>query len=306
MKKLYLAVLISLAAFNEVSAQQEPHYTQYMYNMNIINPAYAGSKEGPSFGLLYRKQWVNLDGAPSTFSFSGSTPLEKNVGVGLSVVSDKVGPVSEQNATADVSYTLNLNEESKLAFGLKTGVTFQRVGLFSDIASSLPDPSDIAFLQDTNSTYLNLGAGVFYYTNKYYVAFSVPNMIKSTHLDMNGAKYGQEQIHYYLTGGYVFDINPDLKFKPFTMLNSSLGAPLSVDLNANFLFQEKYEAGLSYRLGDSVGLLLNYAINPTIRIGYAYDYTLSSLNATTTSSHEFILLYDLNLQKKVSRSPRYF
>lgn len=306
MKKLYLAVLISLAAFNEISAQQEPHYTQYMYNMNIINPAYAGSKENPSFGLLYRKQWVNLDGAPSTFSFSGSMPLANNLGAGLSIVSDEVGPVSEQNATADISYTLNVTEESKLAFGLKTGVTFQRVGLFSDIASTLPDPSDIAFLEDTNSTYLNLGAGLFYYTNKYYVAFSVPNMIKSTHLDVNGAKYGQEQIHYYLTGGYVFDINPQLKFKPFTMLNSSLGAPLSVDLNTNFLYQEKYEAGLSYRIGDSVGLLLNYAINPSLRIGYAYDYTLSSLNATTTSSHEFILLYDLNLQKKVSRSPRYF
>lgn len=277
-----------------------------MYNMNIINPAYAGSKENPSFGLLYRKQWVNLDGAPSTFSFSGSMPLANNLGAGLSIVSDEVGPVSEQNATADISYTLNVTEESKLAFGLKTGVTFQRVGLFSDIASTLPDPSDIAFLEDTNSTYLNLGAGLFYYTNKYYVAFSVPNMIKSTHLDVNGAKYGQEQIHYYLTGGYVFDINPQLKFKPFTMLNSSLGAPLSVDLNTNFLYQEKYEAGLSYRIGDSVGLLLNYAINPSLRIGYAYDYTLSSLNATTTSSHEFILLYDLNLQKKVSRSPRYF
>ncbi len=154
-----------LLALIDARAQQDPHYTQYMYNMNVMNPAYAGSKENLSFGLLYRKQWVNVDGAPSTFSFSGSTPVGKNVGVGLSLISDEIGPVKEQNAYGDFSYTLNLGGEHRLAFGLKAGATFQRIGLNSDIAPSLPDLDDDAFREDTNNVYLNIGAGFFYYTD---------------------------------------------------------------------------------------------------------------------------------------------
>lgn len=288
------------------NAQQDPHYTQYMYNMNIINPAYAGSKENLSFGLLYRKQWVNIDGAPSTFSFSGSSPIGKNLGLGLSMISDEIGPVKEQNVYTDLSYTLNLGGEHRLAFGLKAGATFQKIGLHSDIAYSLPFPDDDAFKQDTNTIYFNAGAGVFYYTDKYYVAFSVPNMIKSTHLDYNGVKYGSEVQHYFLTAGYVFDLNPTLKFKPSAMLKSAFKAPMSLDLSANFLFNEKFEIGGTYRLQDSFGGMVNYAINPSLRIGYAYDSIISDLNVTTHSSHEIILLFDLNFPKKVSRSPRYF
>ena len=191
MKKIILGALC-IFTFLEVSAQQDPHYTQYMYNMNVINPAYAGSKENLSFGILYRAQWVGLDGAPTTFSFSGSSPVGKNVGVGLSVIADRIGPVDEKNAYGDFSYTLNLGGEHKLALGLKAGATFQTIGLFSQINSSLPTPLDDAFREDTNNTYFNVGTGVFYYTDKYYVAFSMPNMIKSTHLDFNGRKYGTE------------------------------------------------------------------------------------------------------------------
>jgi len=153
---------------------------------------------------------------------------------------------------------------------------------------------------------VNFGAGAFYYTDKYYVAFSVPNMLKSTYLDYNGVKYGSTAQHYFLTGGYVFDLSPTVKFKPFTMIKTAVGAPTSVDLNTNFLFNEVFEAGVSYRFGDSFGAMVNYAISPALRIGYAYDYTTSALNATTQSSHEIIVLFDLNFPKKVSRSPRYF
>jgi type IX secretion system PorP/SprF family membrane protein len=274
--------------------------------MNVINPAYAGSKENLSFGLLYRKQWVDIEDSPSTFTLSGSSPVGKNVGIGLSVISDKIGPVEENNVYGDFSYTLNLGGEHRLALGLKAGATFHKVGLYDQVYSNVPDADDPAFAENTSNTFLNIGTGLFYYTNKYYVAFSVPNMLKSTHLDYNGKKFGTESLHYFLTGGYVFDLNPNLKFKPFTMIKSAFDAPVSVDVSTNFLFNEKFEIGATYRLEDSFGAMVNYAITPNLRIGYAYDHIVSDLNVTTPSSHEVILLFDLNFPKKVSQSPRYF
>ncbi len=306
MKKILLLAIAMLMAFLDVHAQQDPHYTQYMYNMNVINPAYAGSKENLSFGLLYRKQWIELEDAPTTFSFSGSAPVGKNVGLGLSIISDKIGPVQESNVYGDFSYTLNLGGERRLAFGLKAGVTFQKIGLRSIIQPTLPDPNDGAFHEDTNNTKLNIGTGLFYYTNNYYLALSIPNMLKSVHLDYNGVKYGTEIQHYFLTGGYVFDVNPNLKFKPFGMIKSAIGTKPSVDLSTNFLYQEKFEAGVTYRFQDSFGLMVNYAVSPSLRVGYAYDHIISDLKVTTPSSHEIILLFDLYLPKKVSHSPRYF
>lgn len=287
-------------------AQQDPHYTQYMYNMSVINPAYAGSKENLSMGLLYRKQWVGIEDAPTTGTLFGHSKVGKNVGLGLSVISDKIGPVEENNIYADVSYTLNLGGEHKLAFGIKTGVTLQKVGLYSAIYNTLPDPSDPAFSEDTSNAYLNFGSGFFYYTNKYYLALSVPNMIKSKHLDFNGREFGSEVSHYFLTGGYVFDINETVKFKPFFMLKSAFNAPTSLDASANFMFNNKFEIGATYRLDDSFGAMVNYAITPDLRIGYAYDHIVSDLKVVTPSSHEIILLYDLRFSKKVSSSPRYF
>ena len=141
MKKIYLAVLLSLGGLIEATAQQDPHYTQYMYNMNVINPAYAGSKENLAFGLLYRAQWVDIEGAPNTGTFSGHSPVGKNVGLGLSAIVDQVGPVKESNVYADFSYTLNLGGEHRLALGLKAGATFQKIGLLSDISGTLPLPA---------------------------------------------------------------------------------------------------------------------------------------------------------------------
>ena len=305
MNKIFLTSLIVLIAYMDSYAQQNPHYTQYMYNMNVVNPAYAGSKESISFGALYRKQWMNIDDAPTTFTFSGHAPVGSNVGLGLSVISDKIGPVTEQNVFGDFSYTLKLNETDRLAFGIKAGVSFHQVGL-RDIQSSLPDPSDGVFGEDINDATLNLGAGVFYYSDKYYVALSVPNMAKSAHLDYNGREYGSDVSHYFLTGGYVFDLSYELKFKPSFMLKSAFNVTPSLDLSANFLYMEKIELGATYRLEDSFGAMVNFAITPELRIGYAYDHIVSDLKISTPSSHEFIILYDLFSSKKASRSPRFF
>lgn len=287
-------------------AQQDPHYTQYMYNMSVMNPAYAGSKENLSLGLLYRKQWVEIEDAPTTATFFGHTPVGKNVGMGLSFINDKIGPVEENNIYADFSYTLNLGGEHKLAFGLKTGLTLHKVTLFNDVYATLPDANDPAFSENTSNSYFNIGSGFLYYTNKYYLGFSVPNLMKSKHLDFNGRKFGSEVSHYFLTGGYVFDINDSVKFKPFFMMKSAFGAPISLDLSANFLFNQKFEIGATYRLEDSFAAMVNYLITPNLKLGYAYDHIVSDLNVTTPSSHEIILLFDLNFPKKVSSSPRFF
>ena len=306
MKKLFLVTLGIIAFSADLQAQQDPHYTQYMYNMSVMNPAYAGSKENLSMGLLYRKQWVEIEDAPTTGTFFGHAPVGKNVGMGLSFISDKIGPVEENNIYADFSYTLNLGGEHKLAFGIKTGLTLHKVGLYDDVYLTLPDANDPAFSENTSNSYFNIGSGLFYYTNKYYLGFSIPNLMKSKHLDFNGREFGSEVSHYFVTGGYVFDINDNVKFKPFFMMKSAFEAPTSLDLSANFLFNEKFEIGGTYRLEDSFGAMVNYAVTPNIKLGYAYDHIVSDLNVTTPSSHEIILLFDLNFPKKVSSSPRFF
>jgi type IX secretion system PorP/SprF family membrane protein len=271
-----------------------------------MNPAYAGSKENMSGGFLYRKQWVEIEDAPTTGTFFIHSPVGRNVGLGLSVISDKIGPVEENNFYADFSYTLNLGGEHRLAFGLKGGLTMHKID-FNFISTTLPDVGDGVFGSgNPNNTFLNIGSGVFYYTDKYYVAFSVPNMLKSKYLDFDGRQYGTEVIHYFLTGGYVFDINPNLKFKPFAMIKSSVNAPTSLDVSTNFMLYDKFELGATYRVEDSFGAMVNFAITPSLRIGYAYDHIVSDINVVTPASHEVMLLFDLNFPKKVSRSPRYF
>lgn len=311
MKKIYFTTVLALMILVSANAQQDPQYTQYMYNMNVVNPAYAGSKEALAVGLLYRTQWVGIDGAPETATLSVHSPVGKNVGLGLSVITDRIGPVEENNVFADFSYTLKLGGEHRLAFGLKAGATFQNIGFFSDIGNGfVNDINDEAFSQNTTNTYLNIGSGFFYYTDKYYVSFSIPNMLKSTYLDVtnNGQeiKYGTDVLHYFLSSGYVFNLSENTKFKPSFMLKSAFGAPTSLDISANALFFDRFEIGATYRLDDSVGAMVNFAVTPSLRLGYAYDYVTSELNLTTSGSHEVMLLFDLNFPKKVSISPRFF
>ena len=302
MKKLYIIVVFLIAT--QMYGQQDPQYTQYMYNMNVINPAYAGSRENLSFGLLYRTQWTGIDGAPETATFFGHLPVSENVGLGLSVISDQIGPVKETNAYADFSYTLRLGGANRLAFGLKAGATFHDIGISSQNID-LIDEDDPLF-KDINSTTPNVGAGVFYYTDNYYLSFSVPNILNSVHLDSDGYKLGSEETHYFLTGGYVFDVSKNTKLKPSFLVKSAFDAPTSYDVNLNALFFEKFEIGASYRLDDSYSGLINFAVTPVIRIGYAYDAVTSDIKKYAPASHEFMLLFDLNFPRKVSRSPRYF
>ncbi len=308
MKKRILLFVIGLLLFiTDFYGQQDPQYTQYMYNMNVLNPAYAGSKGTLSLGLLGRTQWTSVDGAPKTATFDVHAPLGRKVGMGFSVIADEIGPVKEQNIYIDLSYTLTTSEEGRLAFGLKGGVTLQDINLLSIILPQ--DPNDPLFEDNINETYPNFGAGVFYYTNKFYVGFSVPNILKSTHFKKSGGiiTEASEEMHYFLTSGYVFNLSNTLKFKPSIMLKGVTGAPVSMDVNANFLLYDRLEVGASYRISDSLSALINFAVTPDFRIGYAYDYTISEFsNFNPGGSHELILLYDIDFSKKNLKSPRFF
>ncbi len=292
----------------EVHAQQAPHYTQYMYNMSVLNPAYAGSKESLSLGLLYRKQWVGLEGAPQTGTLFGHMRVGKKVGLGLSVITDKIGPVTENNIYGDFSYTLDLGQKHKLALGLKAGATLQDIRLFSDIGSTgYIDEHDPAFAEDSNSTLFNIGTGAFYYTEDYYVGLGVPNMLKGRYLDYDGRKFGSQVLHAFLTGGYVIALpRTDLHLKPHFMVKYAKDAPVSADVSVNLMYLNKLEIGATYRTEDAIGGMVNYKITPNLRVGYAYDHVMSDLKVKTRASHEFILLYDIFILDKVSSSPRYF
>lgn len=309
MKKIYLLFVLGIiTSFSDVFAQQDPQYTQYMYNMNVLNPAYAGSRGTLSLGLLGRKQWTDVDGSPRTFTFDIHAPLGKNLGAGFSVIADEIGPAKEKNIYADISYTIHVSDVGRLAFGIKGGVTLFDANFSGIILPETATSSDPVFDENINETYPNFGAGVYYYTDHFYVGFSAPNILKSKHLDDETIiSEASEEVHYYLTSGIVFDLSDNLKFKPSVLLKAVKGAPISFDVNANFLMFERFELGASYRYDDSLSGLINFAVTPGFRIGYAYDHTISDFSDVNPGgSHEVFLLYDIDFSKKNLKSPRFF
>jgi len=305
MKNLVI-ILFTLLCASQVNAQQDPQYTQYMYNMNIINPAYTGSTEGLAVGALYRSQWVGLDGGPETFTFNIHSPVGKRVGLGLSVISDQIGPVKETNAYVDFSYTIPVGTVTKLAFGVKGGFTFHDIGI-AESQITLIDQGDPFFANAINETTPNIGAGAYFYKpSKYYISVSIPNILNGVHLDANGTKIGSESEHFFAAAGYVFDLSENFKLKPHTLIKYAFDAPVSYDINANVFMFDVVEVGVGYRLEDSFSGMVNFQVMDNLRIGYAYDAIQSDLDIVTSSSHEIFINFDLNFSAKVSRSPRYF
>jgi type IX secretion system PorP/SprF family membrane protein len=305
MRKIYVLIcVISLAVLPEANAQQNPQYTQYMYNMNVVNPAYAGSKESLSATLLFRDQWSGISGAPRTFTFSAHTPIGNNLGVGLSGITDRIGPVEQTDFMADISYTLRLGRDWNLAFGVKAGATFHDIGL-ADVATQIQDP---AFGANYNETYGIFGAGLFLYNNNFYVGLSVPNFLESTHFVTDGeTAFGNQERHFFGTVGYVFDLNDFIKFKPSAFVKTQISDFdtdfLSYDFNANFLFYERFEIGASYRVDDAFSALVGVKPFDWMHVGFAYDATQSDLN---NPSYEAFITFDIFFKQKTYLSPRYF
>lgn len=312
----YLLVLLVVFLTSKLNAQQDPQFTHYMYNMSVINPAYAtDNPDVINFGGLYRAQWVGIKGAPSTQTFFVHKPLSKRVEIGLSVVHDEIGDVvKENNIFADFAYVLPLNETLRLSFGLKAGVTLFDTN-FNGFVTTDPVP-DPAFQNNISQTFPNLGAGMYLFGSNYYWGLSAPNLMTSRHIEtINGHPgSGVESVHFFMTGGYVFTFNgnDNFKLKPAFMAKGVEGAPLSLDVTANVLINNKFELGAGYRMGDSVSGLASFYVTPNLRIGYSYDYTLTNLDAFNSGSHEVFLLFDLDLNKLSSngkgydKSPRFF
>ncbi|MDI1257558.1 MAG: type IX secretion system membrane protein PorP/SprF [Flavobacterium sp.] len=311
MKKTILFVIFFFFA-KSVSAQQDPEYTHYMYNMNAVNPAYAtGTTDVLNLGTLYRTQWVGAVGAPKTLTFFGHIPVNKKIEMGVSLISDDIGDGAkkENNFYADFAYVLQLKNRHSLSFGLKAGFTSLQTN-FNGFRFESGDPaSDLAFAENINMFKPNIGAGVYYFTNHYYIGLSAPNLLSSKHIEeRNGINaYGSESIHTFLTAGYVFNINADFKLKPAFMSKFVTGAPMAIDLTANVLYRNKFELGVAYRLNDAVSGLMNINVTDNLRIGYAYDYTLSNLGQFNSGTHEIMILFDLDLMGKgYDKSPRFF
>ena len=311
MKKILLFVPFFFLLAS-VSAQQDPQYTQYMYNMSVVNPAYStGTESILNLGTLYRTQWVGAVGAPKTLTFFGHMPVNKKVELGLSLISDDIGDGAkkENNFFVDFAYVLQFENKHKLSLGLKAGFSSLQTNFNGFQFESGDTSTDLLFSENINVFKPNIGMGAFYFTNKYYIGLSVPNLLSSKYIEeRNGINaFGSENPHCFFTGGYVFNLNPAFKLKPAFMSKFVKGAPATFDLTANVLYNNKLEFGVAYRLDDSVSGLVNINVTPDIRVGYAYDYTLSNLGQFNSGSHEIFLLFDLDLMgKSRDKSPRFF
>ncbi|QGK73775.1 type IX secretion system membrane protein PorP/SprF [Flavobacterium sp. SLB02] len=301
MRKLVLVFMF----FSAVGfAQQDAQYTQYMYNTININPAYAGSRGAMSLFGLYRTQWVGLDGAPETSSFSVNTPLSNsNLGMGVSLVNDKIGPTNENTLSADLSYTIPTSETFKLSFGIKA-----TANLFSlDVNKLQPEHQGDPQFQDLNSKFSpNIGAGVYWHSDKAYVGLSVPNFIETNRYDDNDTAIFKDKINYYLMAGYVFDLDPYIKFKPAVLTKMVEGSPLQVDLSANFMFNDKFVAGLAYRWSAALSAMVGFQLTDGLFIGYSYDRETTRLNNYNSGSHEIFLRFEFFNNYSRITSPRFF
>ena len=284
-------------------AQQDAQFTQYMYNTININPAYAGSRGALSLFALHRTQWVGLDGAPVTNAVSLNTPInESNLGLGVSLINDKIGPTTENTLSADLSYTTQTSETWKLSFGIKA-----TANLF-DLDPSKLNPVDATdpSLQNYNKFSPNIGAGLYLHSDKAYVGFSVPNFIQTNRYDDNEVAIFKERISYYLIAGYVFDFNDYVKFKPALLTKMIEGAPLQVDVSGNFMFYDKFMVGVSYRWSASVSAMVGFQITDGLYIGYGYDRETTNLNNYNSGSHEIYLRYELFKNISKITTPRFF
>ena len=308
MKNRFFIILLGLFAFSSY-AQQDAQFTQYMYNTININPAYAGSRGVLSVFGLHRTQWVGLDGAPTTNSFSINTPVNNsNVGLGLSVINDRIGPSDESSISADVSYSIKTSETFKLSFGVKGTANLLNID-FSKVSKYNPY-DNLGQYNIDNKFSPNVGAGIYYHSNKTYVGFSVPNFLETEHYNKSSSSpstsVASERMHYHFIAGHVFDLNETIKFKPAVLTKLVQGTPLQVGASANFLFNEKFVLGAAYRWDAAASLLAGFQVSKSWFIGYSYDMETTKLANYNSGSHEIFLRFELfnNIENIVS--PRFF
>ncbi|MBU3025494.1 type IX secretion system membrane protein PorP/SprF [Zobellia galactanivorans] len=312
MKSKITKILFLLCTMPFCFGQQDAQFTQYMYNTLSVNPAYAGSREALGVSVLHRSQWVGLDGAPSTQTFNIQSPYKDKMGLGLSIVHDEIGNNTNQNTSFDVafSYSVQTSEKYKLSFGVTAGghllnVDFNKLRNYS--ASLAPSVENELYKKFSP----NIGAGVYFHSNKFYVGLSVPGLLETEHFqnpDDEGSVIASERMNFYLISGYVFDLNPTLKFKPAYLIKAVAGAPLQVDLSANFLINEKFTLGAAYRLDAAISALFGFQMGKKLMLGLAYDREISELGGTqfNDGSFEIFLRYEFIKNNKIDLTPRFF
>ena len=298
MKKnlIKLAVFLLIGSATNGYAQQEPLYTQYMFNAMSVNPGYTGTQDALQIALLSRLQWTGLEGAPNTYAFSAHTPFTKyNMGLGIAMVADKIGPVNNYYFNVNYAYRVNITDNLILSMGIKGGIYNYYVGLDGLLLDgSDDDPSFQGQLERKFQP--NAGAGFYLYNDRLYAGFSVPKFFQSK-LDEPSVPDANVlavlKRHYYIMAGYLFDLNPDLKFRPSFINKIVEGAPPSTDITAQFLYQDTYWLGATYRIGDAVAILANMQITDQLMVGYSYDFSISKLRTYNSGSHELMLSYKL-------------
>jgi type IX secretion system PorP/SprF family membrane protein len=300
-KTLVLFFVFTLVGV-KLSAQQQTQYTQYMYTPSLINPAYVGIDQVMKLSLLHRSQWVGVNGAPVSQTLMLSTPLGQKVGIGLNVVRDQIGPAKETNASLDLSYGLQLNDAGlRLNFGMKGGLQLLNVD-YTKLTTQ--NPNDPSLNENINSRITpNIGAGIYVYNNDWYVGFSAPNLLSTKHYNKASVATVSAATHLYLTGGMNFKINENTKFKPAFLISSVVGAPTSIDLSLNFLFNNKITTGFSYRHNASVSGLIDFKVSSSFSLGYAYDVTTSDVSYFSGGSHEVLLRYYFNKVTEKVKQP---
>ena len=286
------------------TAQQDAQYTQYMYNTINVNPAYAGSRGVLSIFGLHRTQWVGLEGAPVTNAASLNFPIENsNFGVGVSFLNDRIGPTTENVLSVDLSYSIQTSETHKLSFGLKGSANLFNLDINKLNVEDQNDP----YLENLNNVFSpNIGAGIYFHSDKSYIGFSVPNFFETRRYNDNSIVINKERMNYYLIGGYVFDLSPSVKFKPAFMSKLIEGAPLQLDVSGNFLINEKFVLGAAWRWDAAVSLMAGFQITDGLFIGYGYDLETTKLRRYNSGSHEVFLRFELFKRQNKILSPRFF
>ena len=303
-------IVILLLLTGTLSAQQDAQFTQYMYNTVNINPGYAGSRESMSIFALHRTQWVGLEGAPITNTASVNTPINgSNLGLGVSIINDRIGPSDENNLAIDLSYSINTSERYKLSFGIKASANLLNVD-FNRLSQY--DQNDYAFQTNIDNKFSpNIGVGFYLHSDNTYVGLSAPYLLQTKHFDRYAATganshVAKEKINLYLIAGHVFDLSYNVKFKPSLLTKYVQGAPLQVDLSTNFIFNDKFVGGIAYRWSAAVSAMVGFQVTDSWFIGYGYDLETTRLANYNSGSHEIFLRYELFNNYTKIISPRFF
>jgi len=296
-----IGILCGLLITNSLYSQQDPMFSQYMFNTLSVNPAYAGSANCITTSLISRHQWLGLNGAPQTQTFVVHAPMKHQVGVGVSVIRDQVGPMKTFSFQGNVSYHLKINEENLMYFGLMAGLNSFNVNL-STVDGVNTD--DISFQQDFKAVKPVFGFGLYYRHPKAYAGFSIPNLVETRYIGENAE--WEHKRHFFGIAGYLWDINDDFKFRPTATLRYTKNSPVSVEFTGSMILKDLLWVGMLYRVGDAAGALFCLQVNRQVRIGYSYDYSLNVLRGHQSGSHEIMVSYDFNNFPKKYATPRYF